>query len=95
MAKHCRKWLQRIDVLATRYESRFMARDYVTTGEQHVDGQTGWTETSVGRALLAIDQGEDAWFAWNLWSLRWPNLAAGEHTYRESFGQVVRRSRIA
>jgi DMSO/TMAO reductase YedYZ molybdopterin-dependent catalytic subunit len=113
------KWLQRIDVLATRYENRFMARDYVTIREQQVDGQTVWTETSVGRALLksapakvtrngsqyqivgaawgapiaqvevqidngpwlpaTIDQGEDAEFAWKLWSLEWPNPAAGEH----------------
>jgi DMSO/TMAO reductase YedYZ molybdopterin-dependent catalytic subunit len=46
------KWLQRIDVLPTRYENRFMARDYVTIREQVVDGQSVWTETSVGRALL-------------------------------------------
>ena len=46
------KWLQRIEVLPTRYENRFMARDYVTIREQQVDGQTVWTETSVGRALL-------------------------------------------
>jgi hypothetical protein len=26
-----------------------------------------------------IDQGEDAEFAWKLWSLEWPNPAAGEH----------------
>jgi DMSO/TMAO reductase YedYZ molybdopterin-dependent catalytic subunit len=32
------KWLQRIDVLATRYENRFMARDYVTIREQQIDG---------------------------------------------------------
>jgi DMSO/TMAO reductase YedYZ molybdopterin-dependent catalytic subunit len=114
------KWLQRIDVLATRYENRFMARDYVTIREQQVDGQTAWTETSVGRALLksapakvtrsngqyrivggawgapiaqvevqidngpwlpaTIDQGQDAEFAWKLWSLAWVNPAAGEHT---------------
>ena len=114
------KWLQRIDVLATRYENRFMARDYVTIREQQVDGQTEWTETSVGRALLksapakvtragsqyrivgaawgariarvevkidagpwvpaTIDEGEDAEFAWKLWSLNWANPATGEHT---------------
>jgi DMSO/TMAO reductase YedYZ molybdopterin-dependent catalytic subunit len=113
------KWLQRIDVLATRYENRFMARDYVTIREQQVDGQTVWSETSVGRALLksapakvirtgsqyrivgaawgapiaqvevriddgpwlpaTIDQGEDAEFAWKLWSLEWASPAAGEH----------------
>ena len=87
--------------------------------EQQVDGQTVWTETSVGRALLKsapakvtrpggqhrivgaawgapiaqvevqidngpwlpanIDEGQDAEFAWKLWSLEWPNPAAGEH----------------
>jgi DMSO/TMAO reductase YedYZ molybdopterin-dependent catalytic subunit len=46
------KWLQRIEVLPTRYENRFMARDYVTIREQQRDGQSVWTETSVGRALL-------------------------------------------
>jgi DMSO/TMAO reductase YedYZ molybdopterin-dependent catalytic subunit len=46
------KWLQRIEVLPTRYQNRFMARDYVTIREQQVDGQTVWSETSVGRALL-------------------------------------------
>jgi DMSO/TMAO reductase YedYZ molybdopterin-dependent catalytic subunit len=114
------KWLQRIDVLPTRYENRFMARDYVTIREQQRDGQTVWTETSVGRALLksapakvthgggqyrivgaawggpiaqvevqidggpwrqaAIDEGEDAEFAWRLWSLPWASPVAGEHT---------------
>lgn len=46
------RWLQRIEILPTRYEHRFMARDYVTVREQQVDGQSVWTETSVGRALL-------------------------------------------
>jgi len=113
------KWLQRIEVLATRYQNRFMARDYVTIREQQLDGQTVWTETSVGRALLksapakvtrvgsqyrivgaawggpvaqvevqidgrpwqqaTIDEGQDAEFAWRLWSLPWANPAAGEH----------------
>jgi hypothetical protein len=45
------KWLQHIEVLPTRYENRFMARDYVTIREQQIDGQSVWTETSVGRAL--------------------------------------------
>jgi DMSO/TMAO reductase YedYZ molybdopterin-dependent catalytic subunit len=31
------KWLQRIQVLPTRYENRFMARDYLTIREQQVD----------------------------------------------------------
>jgi DMSO/TMAO reductase YedYZ molybdopterin-dependent catalytic subunit len=47
------KWLQRIEVLPTRYENRFMARDYVTIRERvDASGQSVWTETSVGRALL-------------------------------------------
>jgi DMSO/TMAO reductase YedYZ molybdopterin-dependent catalytic subunit len=114
------KWLQRIEVLSTRYESRFMARDYVTIREQQRDGQSVWTETSVGRALLksapgrvtrnggryriigaawgapiaqvevqvdggpwlaaTIEDGQDAEFAWKLWSLDWSNPAAGEHS---------------
>lgn len=114
------KWLQRIEVLSTRYQNRFMARDYVTIREQQIDGQTVWTETSVGRTLLksapakvtraggqyrivgaawgapiaqvevqiddgpwqpaTIDEGQDAEFAWKLWSLPWASPAAGEHT---------------
>ena len=46
------KWLTRIEVLNTRYEGRFMAREYVTqrTGQQ--DGLTVTWFTLVGRALL-------------------------------------------
>jgi DMSO/TMAO reductase YedYZ molybdopterin-dependent catalytic subunit len=46
------KWLKRIEVRNTRYMGRFMARDYVTIREEQRDGETVWTETSVGRALL-------------------------------------------
>jgi DMSO/TMAO reductase YedYZ molybdopterin-dependent catalytic subunit len=46
------KWLQRIEVVDTRFMGRFMARDYVTIREEQRHGQTVWTETSVGRALL-------------------------------------------
>ncbi len=46
------KWLQRIEVVETRYMGRFMARDYVTIREEQRHGETVWTETSVGRALL-------------------------------------------
>jgi DMSO/TMAO reductase YedYZ molybdopterin-dependent catalytic subunit len=46
------KWLQRIDIMDTRYMGRFMARDYVTIREEQRHGETVWTETSVGRALL-------------------------------------------
>jgi DMSO/TMAO reductase YedYZ molybdopterin-dependent catalytic subunit len=46
------KWLQRIEILDTRFMGRFMARDYVTIREEQRDGETAWTETSVGRSLL-------------------------------------------
>ncbi|HEX6740017.1 MAG TPA: molybdopterin-dependent oxidoreductase [Vicinamibacteria bacterium] len=46
------KWLQRIEVLGTRYEGRFMGRDYVTMREEQRDGATTVRFTSVGRALL-------------------------------------------
>jgi DMSO/TMAO reductase YedYZ molybdopterin-dependent catalytic subunit len=46
------KWLKRIEVRASRYMGRFMARDYVTIREEERDGQTAWIESSVGRALL-------------------------------------------
>ena len=46
------KWLNRIEVIDTRFMGHFMARDYVTIREEQRDGQPVWTETSVGRALL-------------------------------------------
>jgi DMSO/TMAO reductase YedYZ molybdopterin-dependent catalytic subunit len=46
------KWLQRVEVIGTRYMGRFMARDYVTIREEQRQGETVWTETSVGRGLL-------------------------------------------
>ena len=46
------KWLQRIEVRDSRFMGRFMARDYVTIREEPQNGETVWTETSVGRALL-------------------------------------------
>jgi DMSO/TMAO reductase YedYZ molybdopterin-dependent catalytic subunit len=46
------KWLQRVEVRDTRFMGRFMARDYVTIREEPRNGDTVWTETSVGRALL-------------------------------------------
>ena len=46
------KWLDRIEVLPTRFMGHYMARDYVTIREQTRDGEALWTETSVGRALL-------------------------------------------
>ena len=46
------KWLDRIEVLDTRYMGNFMARDYVTIRLEQQGGQTVRQETSVGRALL-------------------------------------------
>jgi DMSO/TMAO reductase YedYZ molybdopterin-dependent catalytic subunit len=46
------KWLKRIEVRNTRFMGRWMARDYVTLREEPRNGETVWTETSVGRALL-------------------------------------------
>jgi DMSO/TMAO reductase YedYZ molybdopterin-dependent catalytic subunit len=46
------KWLKRVEVRDSRFMGRFMARDYVTIREERRDGETAWTETSVGRALL-------------------------------------------
>jgi DMSO/TMAO reductase YedYZ molybdopterin-dependent catalytic subunit len=46
------KWLKRIEVRDKRLMNRFMARDYVTIREEQRDGETVWTETSVGRGLL-------------------------------------------
>ena len=44
------KWLERIDVHATRFQGRFMARDYVTLRQEREDGV--WVESSVGRARV-------------------------------------------
>jgi DMSO/TMAO reductase YedYZ molybdopterin-dependent catalytic subunit len=46
------KWLKRIEVRDTRFMSLLMARDYVTIREEEHNGETVWTETSVGRALI-------------------------------------------
>src|SRR4051794_28284570 len=46
------KWLDRIEVIDTRFEGHFMARDYVTIREEERDGQAVWTETLVGKSLL-------------------------------------------
>jgi len=46
------KWLDRIEVIDTRWMGHFMARDYVTIREEQRDGQPVWTESSVGRSLL-------------------------------------------
>jgi DMSO/TMAO reductase YedYZ molybdopterin-dependent catalytic subunit len=46
------KWLDRIEVIDTRFAGHFMARDYVTIREEQRDGQTVWIETLVDRVLL-------------------------------------------
>lgn len=46
------KWLKRIEVRNTRFMGLFMARNYVTIREEEHNGETVWSETSVGRALL-------------------------------------------
>lgn len=46
------KWLKRIELIDRRLENLFMARDYVTIREQERNGETVWTETSVGPARL-------------------------------------------
>jgi DMSO/TMAO reductase YedYZ molybdopterin-dependent catalytic subunit len=43
------KWLERIELRATRFENRFMGRDYVTIREEQRNGQSFWAETLVGR----------------------------------------------
>lgn len=46
------KWLKRIELRDRRLENLFMGRDYVTIREEEHDGETVWTETSVGPARL-------------------------------------------
>jgi DMSO/TMAO reductase YedYZ molybdopterin-dependent catalytic subunit len=46
------KWLVRIELLNTRYEGRFMGRDYVTQRTVQQDGKTSTRFTSVGRSRL-------------------------------------------
>jgi DMSO/TMAO reductase YedYZ molybdopterin-dependent catalytic subunit len=46
------KWLKGIEVRSTRLMNRYMARDYVTLRGEEVNGETVWTESSVGRARL-------------------------------------------
>ena len=46
------KWLHRIELRDTRFEGRFMGRDYVTVREEQRHGETIAVETSVGRVLL-------------------------------------------
>ena len=46
------KWLKRIEIADRRLSNRFMSRDYVTLRPEDRNGETVWTERSVGRALL-------------------------------------------
>jgi DMSO/TMAO reductase YedYZ molybdopterin-dependent catalytic subunit len=46
------KWLDRIEVIDSRFAGHFMARDYVTIREEQRDGQPVFTEKVVGKALL-------------------------------------------
>jgi DMSO/TMAO reductase YedYZ molybdopterin-dependent catalytic subunit len=46
------KWLTRIEIRDTRFEGRFMGRDYVTIREEKHGGQTVMAETLVGPMLL-------------------------------------------
>ncbi len=46
------KWLRRIEVIGTRFQGRFIAREYVTRREEQRDGQTVSLFTLVGRDLL-------------------------------------------
>jgi DMSO/TMAO reductase YedYZ molybdopterin-dependent catalytic subunit len=60
------KWLKRIEVRDRRFVNQFMGRDYVTIREEENDGETVWTETSVGRMNLKsaparVTRSEDAY----------------------------------
>jgi DMSO/TMAO reductase YedYZ molybdopterin-dependent catalytic subunit len=46
------KWLTRIEVTDSRFQGRFMARDYVSIREETRGGQTVWTFTSVTHERL-------------------------------------------
>ena len=46
------KWVERIELSASRLMTRFMARDYVTIMGRDVDGGTEWIETSVTRQRI-------------------------------------------
>jgi DMSO/TMAO reductase YedYZ molybdopterin-dependent catalytic subunit len=46
------KWLTRIELRESRFQGRFMARDYVSIREEVQNGQTVWTFSSVTHARL-------------------------------------------
>ena len=52
------KWLTRIEVRDTRYQGRFMARDYVTIREEQRDGETVSPFTSVGPRPAEVGAGQ-------------------------------------
>jgi DMSO/TMAO reductase YedYZ molybdopterin-dependent catalytic subunit len=60
------KWLDRIEVIDTRYMGNFMARDYVTIRFEHQGAQTARRETSVGRALLKSAAGQGSPQGWRV-----------------------------
>ena len=46
------KWLTRIEIVDSRFQGRFMARDYVSIREEHHGTETVWTFTSVTHERL-------------------------------------------
>ena len=46
------KWLTRIEITSSRFQGKFMARDYVSIREQKRGGRTHWTFTSVTHERL-------------------------------------------
>jgi len=46
------KWLTRIEITDSRFQGRFMARDYVSIREEQRAGETVWTFTSVTHERL-------------------------------------------
>jgi DMSO/TMAO reductase YedYZ molybdopterin-dependent catalytic subunit len=46
------KWLTRIEIRDSRFQGRFMARDYVSIREEQRNGETVWTFTSVTHKRL-------------------------------------------
>ena len=46
------KWLTGIEIISSRYQGRFMARDYVTIRERRRGGKIEWTFTSVTHERL-------------------------------------------
>ena len=52
------KWLERIELLPTRYVGRFMSREYVTMREEQRDGRTVARFTLVGHDLIKSAPGK-------------------------------------